>query len=184
MLLQAMSFQLGDDGLGVADGPQVLDDDLAVGHDEDDGREAFDVILVDNSGATIWSRNGGILDAVVVHPIEAGRLSVSIATKVNFHIIDIVHVAAHGGVGLDYFRSGILARAASGVEEVDQYRLTAVKDVEQVDVGAMNVGSREVDGLGEGGLRFQAKAKNQREHKGKEFFHVVMFLMVNNLAQR
>ena len=78
-----------------------------------------------------------------------------------------MHVATHGIVGLDNFRGGLLARAAGSEEEIDEDGLSTIEDVEQVDFGAVNVSSREVDGLSERTLRFQAKTKGQSENKGK-----------------
>ena len=92
----------------------------------------------------------------------------------DFHVEHIVHVAAHGIIGFHYFGRGLLARAAIGEEEIDEHSLTTVKNVEQMDFGAVAVGSRKVDGLCERTLRFQAKTKGQREDKSKYFFHTVL----------
>ena len=170
MLLQAVLFQGSDDGLGGIDGPQVLDDDLTVRHDEDDSRILADAVLAADGMAAAIGANGGIFHAIIGDPILAGRITIRGG---DFHIEHVMHVTAHGIVGFDNLRRGLLARAASGEEEVDEHSLTAVEDVEQVDLGAVAVGSRKVYGFRVGALRFQAKTDGQREHKGKEFFHIV-----------
>ena len=101
----------------------------------------------------------------------AGCIAVAVR---DFHVEHIVHVATHGVIGFDDFRCGLLARAAIDKEEIDEHILAAVEDVEQVDFGAVAVSSREVNGLREWALRFQAKTKGQREEKGKEFFQCVL----------
>ena len=163
-----MLFQSGDDGLGIVDGPQVLDDDLTVRHDEDDGGEGTDLIGVADATATCWTADGRVFNAVCIGPVLAGCIAVAVG---DFYVEHIVHVAAHGIVGFHYFGRGLLARATSGEEEVDEYGLATVEDVKQVDFSAVAVGSRKVDGLCERTLRFQAKTDGQREKKGNNLFH-------------
>ena len=164
MLLQAELFQSVDDRLGIVDGPQVLDDDGTIGGDNDESGIGTDLILVANRGATSLSTDGGVLHAVGVHPIETGGITVACG---DFHIEHIMHVATHRIVGFHHFGRCLLAGATGGEEEVDKHILATVKDVEQVDFGAVNVSSREVDGLCERTLRFQAETEGQRENKGK-----------------
>ena len=159
-----MSFKLIDDGLSIVDRPKVLDDDLMVRHDEDDSGVLANAILAANARTACLPADGGVLNAVCVHPVETSRIAVASG---DFHIEHIMHVATHGIVGLDNFRGGLLARAAGSKEEIDEDGLSTIEDVEQVDFGAVNVSSREIDGLCERTLRFQAKTKGQSENEGK-----------------
>ena len=168
----AMLTQCVDDSLRIADGPKVLNDDGTVGHDEDDGREGTDLVLVDNGSATTCRANSWVLNAIVVDPILASRIGI---VRSDFHVVHVVHIAAHDGVGFGNLRSGLLAGAAGGVEEVDEHGLATVEDVKQMDFGAVAVGSREVDGCRERALCFQAKTKGQCENEGKYFFHIRLF---------
>ena len=130
------------------------------------------MVLVDNGSATTCRANSWVLNAIVVDPVLASRIGI---VRSDFHVVHVVHIAAHDGVGFGNLRSGLLAGAAGGVEEVDKHGLATVEDVEQMDFGAVAVGSREVDGCRERALRFQAKTKGQREDEGKYFFHRQLF---------
>ena len=82
-----------------------------------------------------------------------------------------MHVAAHGIVGFDYFRSSLLARTAGGEEEVDQHSLSPIEDIKQMDFSAVDVSCCEIEGMSVRTLRLQAKTDGQREDKGNKFFH-------------
>lgn len=168
VLFDAVWLQSIDDGVGATDGPKVLDDDLAVGCNQDAGGEHGYAVLDANISASSNSTDGRVFHTVVGGPIDAGRLAVAF---VDFHKKHVVHVATKGVIGLFNVWDGLDAAAASGVEEVDEHILSAVEDVEQVHFVAVDVGCREIDGFRDVALRFQAHAKSQREKQGKEFFH-------------
>lgn len=71
-----------------------------------------------------------------------------------------MHVAAKTSVGFGNFWCGLIARTTSGVEEVDEDTLTVIKNVEQMDFGAVAIGCREINSLRMRTLCFQAKAEN------------------------
>ena len=168
VLLQSVLLQSSDNGLSIVDRPKVLDDDLMVRHNEDDSGVLANAILAANARTACLPADGGVLNAVCVHPIETSRIAVASG---DFHIEHIMHVATHSIVGFDNFRGGLLARAAGSEEEIDEDGLSTVEDVEQVDFGAVDVSSRKVNGLCQRTLRFKAETDGQRENKGNKFFH-------------
>ena len=157
-----------DDSLCIINRPQVLNHNLAIRHDKNDGRILLDTVLVTNSVAASIGTDGRILYTVIGCPVLACRITVRCG---DFHVENIVHVAAHGIVRFDNFRSGLLAWTTSGEEEVDEHSLATVEDVKQVHFRTMTIGSREIHGFRVGTLRFQAETEGQREHKGNKFFH-------------
>ena len=165
---EAMLTQRVDDSLGVVDGPKVLDDDGTVWHDKDNSGESTDLVGVTDACSTSWATNGRIFHSVIVDPVLAGCIIVAVR---DFDVEHIVHIAPHGVVRLNNFRSGLLARTTVDKEEIDEHGLATVEDIKQVHFSAMAVGSCEVNSCCERALRFQAKAKGQRENEGKYFFH-------------
>ena len=125
--------------------------DGVVGHNQDDCGEGGYVVLVADRCSPSNTADCWIFHSIIVYPVDTSRITVASG---NFHKKHIVHVAAQGRIGLDKLRTSLLARTTGSEEEVDKHRLTAIKDVEQMYFGAVNVSSCEVNSLSEIGLRF------------------------------
>ena len=162
MLLKSLCLKRADNGLGIADRPKILDDDGVVRSNEDNGGVVANTILVANAGPAAVPSDGGIFHAVVVCPVETGFF---VVTCVHFHIKHIMHVAAHGLVGLDHVRDGLDAGRASGEEKVKKHILSVVENVKQMHFGAVNVSNREVNGGCKWTLRLHPESQGQRNQK-------------------
>ena len=125
-----------------------------VGHDEDDSGIGTNTVGVADGITTTGSSNGRVFHSVVLTPVLTGWVSI---IRGDFHIIHIVLITAHSIIRFNHLGSGLLARTASGIEEIDEYSLATVENVEQMDFGTVAVSSRKVNGLGEWALRLQAK---------------------------
>ena len=128
MLFQSMLFQSCDDGLGIGDGVQVLDEDLAVWSNENDRGIIIDAVLVTNGHATRRATYGRILHTIGLAPVLANLVGVGVAAS-NFHIVHVMHVAPHGIIGFHHFWRGLLAWPTGGIEEVDEHVLATIEDV-------------------------------------------------------
>ncbi len=122
----------------------AFDGDAAVGHDKDDCRTSRDAISVEDVSTSAFSSYGGIFHIEFIDPLLADLVVVDVG---NFHEEYIMLIAAHFGVSASDIRLYLTAAATGVKEEINEYCLTSVEDVEQVNFVAVDVGSREVNGF-------------------------------------